>query len=116
MPPAGSRFNEAAGYYPRKPDGDKKGRVRLCDASMRPRGITRGNLRGLAGFLLIAQASMRPRGITRGNSPLTTLTGVANNASMRPRGITRGNTIASARLSKSFGSFNEAAGYYPRKR
>ena len=37
------RFNEAAGYYPRKRGGGKRKPSPAEEASMRPRGITRGN-------------------------------------------------------------------------
>ena len=134
------RFNEAAGYYPRK---QRVPRVVRCPgqrarvASMRPRGITRGN--GTMDTVFTCGecgASMRPRGITRGNfAPLRVCRHVWPTASMRPRGITRGNSIGLTRCIKTASRprgitrgnfcisaiadagnrFNEAAGYYPRK-
>ena len=59
---------------------------------------------------------MRPRGITRGNDCQSVKGWFTRDASMRPRGITRGNTRPCRRRSPAAACFNEAAGYYPRKR
>ena len=111
------RFNEAAGYYPRKRRAAAGSGNPCKPASMRPRGITRGNLFRLSWLGFPAFASMRPRGITRGNVRRARQSEIALHASMRPRGITRGNRPR--RRGEQQGcraGFNEAAGYYPRKR
>ena len=136
-----ARFNEAAGYYPRKPEGgstagrghaaasmrprgitrgnselESSSEAPYRTASMRPRGITRGNDTPVGSVSFTSPASMRPRGITRGNGFCQATGWRSTHASMRPRGITRGNRRSLPGLRAGQSSFNEAAGYYPRKR
>ena len=90
-------FNEAVGYYRRKPSMSPHllSTMLLRVASMRPSDITDGNRNRVAVAGVAEEASMRPSDITDGNT-MSNGHGIAVDhvASMRPSDITDGNPDA----------------------